>query len=110
MATRFARVRLNWLTSQEGGRTLPFAGPRYAPTARFSGEGDSEIFSVILRFDDSDCPEPTNASLQLLNPEMADVQARIDAGARLDIMEGPRKVAECHVVKAESVLPEPAAR
>jgi hypothetical protein len=92
-----ADVRLDWLPPEKGGRAQPFVGALYAPTAHF--QGDSELFSVVLRFADSSQPNPTQAKLGLLASDLLpDVQGRIVPGCNLEITEGPRPVAHCRVL------------
>jgi hypothetical protein len=88
-------IHLRWLDAEQGGRKTPFAGTRYAPTARFAGE--SNQFSVVLDFPQNSGPAPATGTLRLLFPDLADIQQRISPGARLEILEGSRIVAQCHV-------------
>ena len=85
-------IELHWLTPKEGGRTTPFRGSRFTPTARFVGEQDQ--FSVVLDFAPSNVPNPTKGVLRLLNPDLREIQGRIHTGTKLEIMEGPRVVAQ----------------
>lgn len=99
MSPLLARVRFDWLPPEQGGRRTPWIGDRYVPTARIAG--DNELFSVIVRFETGDRPNPTQGVLGLLNPDLTSVCSRIHAGTRLDITEGPRKVADCTVIATE---------
>jgi hypothetical protein len=110
MSGRFARIEVKWLTAEQGGRSNPFVGGRYTPTARFAGASDDEQFSVVLQFDVADGPNPTNGSFELLFPDLLDIRTRIRSGTRLDIMEGRRKVADCLVLSAEPAGNEPVVR
>jgi hypothetical protein len=96
MARPIAHVELRWLTPQEGGRRQPFVGARYATTARFLGEND--LFSVVCFFPTPTQPNPSKADLALLNPDLVDIQRRIVTGIQLEITEGAKLVARCHVV------------
>jgi hypothetical protein len=110
MSELFARVRLSWLSPEQGGRRAPFVGSRYAPTARFTGDELQDMFSVVIEFDQADSPNPSEASLGLLDPGLTDVRLRIRTGATLEIMEGPRKVADCSVLSTEHLATAPAHR
>jgi hypothetical protein len=98
-----ARVRLQWLTPGEGGRSRPFIGGRYTPTARFPTE--NEQFSVVLRFANGNQPNPGEGILQLLVPDLDEFQARITSGGQLEIMEGARKVAQCEIASVFEEIP-----
>jgi hypothetical protein len=63
-----AKVRLQWLTPEEGGRARPFVGGEYRPTARFAHE--DEHFSVVLLFGNSNQPNPREGTLRLLVPDL----------------------------------------
>ena len=91
------RVKLHWLTSEEGGRINPFQGSRYTPTARFAGETDQ--FSVVLTFAQGKKSGPTSGELRLLNPDLTEIRQRIRPGAAIEIMEGARVVARCVVAE-----------
>jgi hypothetical protein len=79
---------------------------RYTPTARFTG--DDEVFSVVLEFATTGA-SPTEGTLRMLFPDLADIQARIRPGGSLEIMEGPRVVAHCLVLSSEPAQGMPAA-
>lgn len=106
MSQLFARVHLDWLSPAQGGRQTPLAGGRYTPTARFAGTGLYEQFSVVLQLDASHGSSPAEGWLDLLNPDLVEVRARIRTGTRLEIMEGARKVADCVVTRLEPVAEE----
>ncbi len=93
-----AHVQLRWLTAAEGGRSQPFVGSRYTPTAHLAGE--NEFFSIVLDFATIQ-PNPTEGRLSLLFPELQDIQSRIVPGCQLEITEGSRKVALCRVLSLE---------
>lgn len=100
MIQPIAKVRLRWLTPEEGGRTKPPTGPLYATTARFLD--DMEFFSVVLRFTEvtpPNGPPPQEVELTLLAPDrLPDIAERLVPRQRLLITEGPRPVAECEVL------------
>jgi hypothetical protein len=91
----FCSIQMRWLTGEEGGRTNPFRGRRYTPTARFAGE--EEQFSVVLDFLQGDETNPTKGNLRLLFPDLVEIQQRFTPGITLEIMEGSRVVAKCVV-------------
>ncbi|MSQ94724.1 MAG: hypothetical protein EXR98_09235 [Gemmataceae bacterium] len=93
------RVKLGWLTAEQGGRKSPISGGRYTPTARFAGEQDQ--FSVVMEFHQSDGPIPTKGTLRLLFPDVIEIQRRIRPGVDLEIMEGGRIVANCVVESSD---------
>lgn len=97
-------VQLRWLTADEGGRATALRARRYTPTARFLNE--TEQFSVVLDFADSGAPNPTQAKLRLLRPELTEIELRLVTGTTLEIMEGARVVARCIV---QSLHPDPVA-
>jgi hypothetical protein len=91
-------IQIRWLTRQEGGRSTPILGDgRYTPTARFAGEEDQ--FSVVLEFPNE--PNRTQAALRLLCPDLVGIQQRLHPGISLEIMEGPRVVAQCVVQSSD---------
>lgn len=92
-------IEVRWLTAEEGGRQISFAGGRYTPTARLAGE--AEQFSVVLEFPPNAAANPTKGTLRLLNPALLEVQRRIGPGVALEIMEGSRVVAHCVVESAD---------
>ena len=96
-------VTLRWLTPDEGGRRRPIQGQEYAPTARFVGE-THDLFSVVLSFVDPQQPNPEEADLRLLFPDLTEVQKRLLPGSRLEITEGAKVVAHCQVVSKEQPL------
>ena len=93
-----ALVQVRWLTTAEGGRSQPFAGVRYTPTARFAGERDQ--FSVVLEFSNEQT-NPSEGKLSLLFPDNQKIQRRIIPGCQIEIMEGSRTVAHCEVLSLE---------
>jgi len=89
------QVQLRWLNPEQGGRSKPFGGDRYVPTARFVGEQSQ--FSVVLEFPNNRAANPTNGTIQLLNPGLIAIDERLHPGVAIEIMEGPRIVAQCVV-------------
>jgi hypothetical protein len=108
MSPLLAHVRVKWLAPEHGGRKTPIVASqgRYTPTARFSG-ADSH-FGVVMEFEPSAGVNPEEATIRLVNPQLAEVRRSLLANARLDIMEGPRKVADCLVVSVEPAPQEAA--
>jgi hypothetical protein len=103
MLVPVAQVQLDWLSAKEGGRKTPFTGSPYATNARFVGDSDTEIFSVVLRFENSTVANPSQGALTLLAPELLPrLRERLIPGARLEITEGPRTVARCQVVSVQN--------
>jgi len=96
------RVKLHWLTAEDGGRAIPFQGGRYTPTARFAGETDA--FSIVLTFGQAKSPGPTTGELRLLNPDLTEFRQRIRRGGVIEIMEGARVVARCVVSEIPEAL------
>lgn len=96
------RVKLHWLTAEDGGRVTPFQGGRYTPTARFVGETDP--FSVVLTFAQAKSAGPTTGELRLLNPALTEIRQRIRPGVAIEIMEGARVVARCVVSEVYEVV------
>jgi hypothetical protein len=94
---------LRWLAPDEGGRKRLPEGAEYAPTARFVGDNPGDAFSVVIRR-----PNPqmgwnvsTNSiEISLLFPEnLPAVEQRL-LREPIVILEGPRPVAECHVLQS----------
>ncbi len=100
MDNKIAKVNLHWLPLEKGGRKEPFVGDLYATTARFVGEKD--YFSVVLRF--PLVSNPSEGELTLLAPDkLPHVQRRLEPGCELEITEGPRMVANCHIVSLKTL-------
>jgi hypothetical protein len=99
MSRPFAKVEFHWLAPEEGGRKIPFMGPRYAPAARIAGQ--TELFGVVCLFANPSQSNPTKAELTLLNPDLRDIWSRIVPGSQLELTEGSKLVARCHVVSLE---------
>lgn len=101
MAKQWLPATLRWLTPQEGGRRQLPAGPEYATTARFAGDGPEALFSVIIRFKNTAPPTPSTEQaidISLLAPEsLPDVERRLLEEDSLIVTEGPRPVAECRL-------------
>jgi hypothetical protein len=93
-------VKIRWLSPSEGGRQSLPQGPTFATTARFAGEPEDRLFSIILRFSNSpDDGTIQEADLALLAPEnLPEVQKRLVPGIQLLVTEGRRVVAEGKVL------------
>lgn len=101
MLQPIAHVRLRWLFPEEGGRSRPFAGREYAATARFAGDSEDELFSIVLRLDIQEKQGTPEAELSLLFPDrLPEILEKLVPGSKLWITEGRRVVAECTVTSA----------
>lgn len=98
-----AKALVNWLGSDQGGRSSPPSGPIYAATGRFADRED-ELFSVVLRFPPKKTLQHSlsgsqqsldEAELGFLAPEL--IEKKLAPGTKLLITEGPRIVAECEI-------------
>jgi len=94
-------VQMRWHSTTEGGRSNPFIGRRYTPTARFVGE--TAQFSVVLEFAEETRANPAKGTLRLLNAGLFDVQRRFRPSVKLEIMEGARVVADCVLENANEM-------
>ncbi len=102
------KVRIRWLSLEEGGRKNKPTGEIYFANARFSENGE-ELFSVVLR------PLPEKSSsftlindvyqgfvydLDFFAPEL--VVDQLTPGKKIWITEGPRNVAEGTITAIEA--------
>lgn len=93
-------IQLRWMTAEQGGCSKPFGGERYATTARFVGEQDH--FSVVVDFPNNRSANPPKGTLRLLNPDLVEIEQRLNSDSALEIMEGSRVVAQCVLEHADS--------
>src|SRR6266852_2892260 len=101
MGPPIAHLKIRWLNPSEGGRQSPPQGPTYAATARFAADPEDQLFSIMLRFPNSNSHSRRiqKADLALLVPEnLPEVQKRLVPGIQLFVTEGRRVVAEGKVL------------
>ena len=94
-------VALDWLAADQGGRKRPVSNADYAATASFSEE-NMQLFSIVLHFPstiENDLKVPTRtdiAQATFLVPDL--VAAKIEQGAKFQVTEGDRVVANAEVL------------
>ncbi len=99
-----ARATIQWLSSMEGGRTMPPEGPRYVTVCRFSSskvDWEHDAWSLIVEFDEPPfAAREHTATVWFLAYDRPDApQSLLHVGSRFDLLEGARVVAHGTIVE-----------
>jgi len=102
----FAKVALNWLTAEQGGRKRPIGSADYAATAYFTEE-NVQLFSIILYFPaklEAGLRIPTRTDIAEMDFLVSDrVAPQLKEGMRFHVTEGGRVVANGEVLSGKLV-------
>jgi len=104
----FAKVALNWLTTEQGGRKRPIGSADYAATAYFTEE-NVQLFSIILYFPaklEAGLRIPTRTDIAEMDFLVSELVApQLKEGMRFHVTEGGRVVAKGEVLSVVSRKP-----
>ena len=86
-----AVANIIWRSQKELGRQMPPPGTtQWAATARFTEDGEHDLFSVVLSHSEGQAEQEVN--LHFFAPEL--VLPRLRKGAQLYITDGPKIIAD----------------
>src|SRR5436190_5580151 len=110
MNEKQARIAVRWLKPMGDAQFAALPGSRQGLTARFHDDPTSELFSVILNFDQDqpgDRTGPFAAWIGIMFPDrLPEMVQRMRAGARLWICHGPTPVADGELTSVAAQAPE----
>jgi len=86
------RATVAWIPASQGGRVAIPSGPTYSTVSRWPGFDDQSAWSVVLVLESGN---PYSALVRFLVD--AAPWERLVPGARFEIFEGSRKVADIRV-------------